>query len=145
MSDEGLVFETSEDVEVLPTFDALGLKEDLLRGVYAYGFERPSAVQQRAILPILKGRDVIAAPTRTRRSKTDVENRCSRRVARARTCVFALGALQSAGSPGRLIESVMRPGGHDVPRAPGLVPVAHPRVGGAESEGLERESSQLFS
>ena len=25
---------------------------------YAYGFERPSAVQQRAILPILKGRDV---------------------------------------------------------------------------------------
>ena len=26
-----------EDVEVLPTFDALGLKEDLLRGVYAYG------------------------------------------------------------------------------------------------------------
>ena len=34
--------------EVLPTFDALGLKEDLLRGVYAYGFERPSAVQQRA-------------------------------------------------------------------------------------------------
>ena len=36
-NDEGLVFETSEDVEVLPTFDALGLKEDLLRGVYAYG------------------------------------------------------------------------------------------------------------
>ena len=27
----------AEDVEVLPTFDALGLKEDLLRGVYAYG------------------------------------------------------------------------------------------------------------
>ena len=24
-------------MEVLPTFDALGLKEDLLRGVYAYG------------------------------------------------------------------------------------------------------------
>ena len=31
----------AQDVEVLPTFDALGLKEDLLRGVYAYGFERP--------------------------------------------------------------------------------------------------------
>jgi len=38
----------------------MGLKEDLLRGIYAYGFERPSAIQQRAILPILKGRDVIA-------------------------------------------------------------------------------------
>ena len=35
IDDSGLVFETSEDVEVLPTFDALGLKEDLLRGVYA--------------------------------------------------------------------------------------------------------------
>lgn len=38
----------------------MGLSEDLLRGVFAYGFERPSAIQQRAILPILKGRDVIA-------------------------------------------------------------------------------------
>jgi ATP-dependent RNA helicase len=38
----------------------MGLKEDLLRGVYAYGYERPSAVQQRAIVPILKGRDVVA-------------------------------------------------------------------------------------
>jgi hypothetical protein len=45
-NEEGLTFETSEDVEVLP-FDALGLK-DLLCGAYAYGFERPSAVQQRA-------------------------------------------------------------------------------------------------
>jgi len=25
-------------------------------GVYAYGFERPSAIQQRAIMPIIKGR-----------------------------------------------------------------------------------------
>ena len=30
-------FETSEDVEVTPTFDAMGLREDLLRGVYSYG------------------------------------------------------------------------------------------------------------
>ncbi|EDQ85188.1 uncharacterized protein MONBRDRAFT_21732 [Monosiga brevicollis MX1] len=47
-------------VDVTPTFDALGLREDLLRGIYAYGFEKPSAVQQRAIKPIVKGRDVIA-------------------------------------------------------------------------------------
>ena len=31
-----------------------------LRGIYAYGFEKPSAIQQRAIKPIIKGRDVIA-------------------------------------------------------------------------------------
>merc|ERR1712147_255458 len=32
----------------------------LLRGIYAYGFEKPSAIQQRAIKPMLMGRDVIA-------------------------------------------------------------------------------------
>ena len=30
-------FETSEDVDITPTFDAMGLREDLLRGIYAYG------------------------------------------------------------------------------------------------------------
>jgi superfamily II DNA/RNA helicase len=46
--------------EVTSTFDAMDLKEDLLRGIYAYGFEKPSAIQQRAIKPMLLGRDVIA-------------------------------------------------------------------------------------
>ncbi|KAF9001735.1 ATP-dependent RNA helicase eIF4A [Cyathus striatus] len=36
------------------------LKAELLRGIYAYGFERPSAIQQRAIVPVVKGHDVIA-------------------------------------------------------------------------------------
>ncbi|XP_025416888.1 eukaryotic initiation factor 4A-III [Sipha flava] len=53
-------FETSEDVEVMSTFDSMHLKEDLIRGIYSYGFERPSAIQQRAIKPMIKGRDVIA-------------------------------------------------------------------------------------
>jgi hypothetical protein len=30
-------FETSEDVDVTPTFDNMGLREELLRGIYAYG------------------------------------------------------------------------------------------------------------
>ena len=30
-------FETSEDLQVLTTFDEMGLKEDLIRGIYAYG------------------------------------------------------------------------------------------------------------
>lgn len=30
-------FETSEDVEVIPTFDNMNLREELLRGIYAYG------------------------------------------------------------------------------------------------------------
>lgn len=30
-------FETSEDVLVIPDFDAMYLNEDLLRGIYSYG------------------------------------------------------------------------------------------------------------
>ncbi|KAI8647326.1 ATP-dependent RNA helicase FAL1 [Parasitella parasitica] len=59
-ADDKLAFETSGSVKVVPTFDSIGLKEDLLRGIYAYNFEKPSAIQQRAIVPIIKGRDVIA-------------------------------------------------------------------------------------
>lgn len=59
LHDDDLKIETNWDQSV-ESFDELGLKEELLRGVYAYGFERPSAIQQRAILPCLKGHDVIA-------------------------------------------------------------------------------------
>ena len=45
--DQQAVFETSDDVRVVSSFDQLGLKEDLLRGIYAYNFEKPSAIQQR--------------------------------------------------------------------------------------------------
>ncbi|VDM48669.1 unnamed protein product [Toxocara canis] len=38
----------------------MNLKENLLRGVYAFGFEKPSAIQQRAIVPCCMKRDVIA-------------------------------------------------------------------------------------
>ena len=38
----------------------MGLRDDLLRGIYNFGFEKPSAIQQRAIVPIIQQRDVIA-------------------------------------------------------------------------------------
>jgi superfamily II DNA/RNA helicase len=53
------IFETNWD-ESVEKFDDLSLKEELLRGVFGYGFERPSPIQQKAILPILQGRDTIA-------------------------------------------------------------------------------------
>lgn len=53
-------FTTSKEVEVAPTFEDMHLKENLLRGIYAYGYESPSAVQSRAIVQICKGRDTIA-------------------------------------------------------------------------------------
>jgi len=45
-------FTTWEDVD--------DLNPQLLRGIYAYNFEKPSHIQQRAILPIMRGHDVIA-------------------------------------------------------------------------------------
>lgn len=41
--------------EIVDNFDDMNLKESLLRGIYAYGFEKPSAIQQRAIIPCIKG------------------------------------------------------------------------------------------
>ena len=57
--DAEMVIETSEKLEIIRSFDELNLREELLRGVYAYGFDKPSAVQKRAILPIIRNRDVI--------------------------------------------------------------------------------------
>ena len=50
----------ADDVdEVIESFDDLPLHENLLRGIYSYGFEKPSAIQQRGIKPLLVGRDTI--------------------------------------------------------------------------------------
>ena len=35
-SDAKIAFDTNEKVQVMTTFDSLNLKEDLLRGIYAY-------------------------------------------------------------------------------------------------------------
>jgi len=88
-ADERMEFTTSKEVTVNPTFESMALKgklsyplpifpvvhmrlsqtdlvltssatESLLRGIYAYGYESPSAVQSRAIVQICKGRDTIA-------------------------------------------------------------------------------------
>lgn len=53
------LIETTYD-QIYETFDSMSLSESLLRGIYAYGFEKPSAIQQRAIVPCCKGIDVIA-------------------------------------------------------------------------------------
>lgn len=46
--------------EVATTFDQMNLKLAITRGISTLGFENPSAIQQRAILPICSGRDVLA-------------------------------------------------------------------------------------
>ncbi|KAH7657531.1 RNA helicase protein [Dioscorea alata] len=58
LSEKGADFFIEYD-EVYDSFDLMGLQENLLRGIYAYGFEKPSAIQQRGIVPFIKGLDVI--------------------------------------------------------------------------------------
>jgi superfamily II DNA/RNA helicase len=40
-------------------FDDFKLRDNLLRGIYSYGFEKPSAVQQQAIEPMVLGKNLI--------------------------------------------------------------------------------------
>jgi len=59
MSGEGVTVTGAEEYPVFESFDDYDLDENLLRGIYSYGFEKPSAIQQRGIKPILDGRDTI--------------------------------------------------------------------------------------
>lgn len=49
-----------ENIKIINNWDDLELNEDLLRGIYAMSFEKPSEIQQKAILPIIQNNDVIA-------------------------------------------------------------------------------------
>ena len=71
------VIETNFD-ESVESFDELNLKSELLRGIYGYGFEKPSIIQQKAISPIINQNDVIAQA----QSGT------------GKTAAFAIGTLQ---------------------------------------------------
>jgi translation initiation factor 4A len=42
------------------SFEDMGLSDNLLRGIYAYGFENPSPIQQKGIVPFIQGKEVIA-------------------------------------------------------------------------------------
>ena len=42
------------------TFDDFNLKEELLRGIYTYGFEKPSAIQKKSIPVMISGKDIVA-------------------------------------------------------------------------------------
>ena len=42
------------------SFDSMGLDMNLLKGIYCYGFEKPSYIQQNAIIPLYRGIDIIA-------------------------------------------------------------------------------------
>merc|ERR1712084_99747 len=59
MGSEGITVTGAEEYPVFESFDDYDLNENLLRGIYSYGFEKPSEIQQRGIKPMLDGRDTI--------------------------------------------------------------------------------------
>lgn len=89
--EEGQRNQWNDDTTPCPTFDAMNLKPDLLKGIYAYGFEKPSAIQQRAIRPIIRGRDVIA------QSQSGT----------GKTAVFSIAALQMLDEQSRETQVVI--------------------------------------
>ncbi len=42
------------------SFDELNIKENILRGIYAYGFEKPSMIQHKAIPILMSKKDIVA-------------------------------------------------------------------------------------
>ncbi|CAI7603499.1 unnamed protein product [Penicillium pancosmium] len=77
--------------EVTDSFDAMDLKPDLLRGIHLCGLKRPSAIQKRAIMPIIKDRDVIA------QAQSDA----------GKTTTFSISALQKIDSNTRACQCLI--------------------------------------
>jgi translation initiation factor 4A len=55
--DEEEIYDSSYEIN---NWDDLDNDPNILRGIYSYGFERPSPIQKKAIMPIIMGKDVIA-------------------------------------------------------------------------------------
>ena len=88
--EDEVIIESNWD-ESVASFDDMELNEELLRGIYAYGFEKPSAIQQRGIIPILRGHDCIAQA----QSGT------------GKTATFAIAILQSINMKEELCQALV--------------------------------------
>jgi superfamily II DNA/RNA helicase len=79
--DSSIQHKTNEEetsYPIITSWDQLDIDPRLLRGIFAYGFENPSPIQQKAIKPVIEGRDVIAQA----QSGT------------GKTATFSIGAIQ---------------------------------------------------
>lgn len=53
-------FKDNNPYPEISSFDDLEIADDLLRGIYSFGYEIPSAIQRKSITPMIKGDDLIA-------------------------------------------------------------------------------------
>jgi len=68
-----------EEISEINDWEDLNAKTELLRGIYASGFEKPSPIQRKAIMPLFLKKDIIAQA----QSGT------------GKTACFSIGALQA--------------------------------------------------
>lgn len=62
LENENTEFNTEANTEFteIDAFEDLPIHQNILKGIFSYGFEKPSPIQRKAITPVLEGRDVIA-------------------------------------------------------------------------------------
>ena len=87
----GLGIEPQYVIKELTNWEDLDAKTPLLRGIYAYGFEKPSPIQKKAIGPIFDKKDVIAQA----QSGT------------GKTACFTIGALQLVDTTKRMHQAII--------------------------------------
>jgi translation initiation factor 4A len=75
-------------MEAVDTFDEMQLRQELLKGIYGYGYERPSHIQQKGILPLIQKKDTIAQA----QSGT------------GKTATFVIGTLQNVDFSKELVQ-----------------------------------------
>lgn len=85
---------------VYNSFDEMDLKIELLRGIYGYGFETPSSIQSRGIIPLVCGRDILGQA----QSGT------------GKTGTFTIGVLQSIDSEVKALQSIVMAPTHELAR-----------------------------
>jgi translation initiation factor 4A len=52
--------ESTTEIKEYTSFDDMGLPDTLIRGIFAHGFEKPSKIQRKGIVPIAQGFDLLA-------------------------------------------------------------------------------------
>jgi translation initiation factor 4A len=86
------------EVVTYEKWDELDLKDDILRGIYATGFENPSQIQKTAIKPMMQKHDIIAqAPSGT-----------------GKTCAFTVGSLERIDLEDKSIQIIILAPTHEL-------------------------------
>ena len=81
---------TEKEYSDIEKWDEMDLLPEVLRGIYAYGYETPSPIQKKAIQPMRDGRDLIAQA----QSGT------------GKTATFAIGALMTVDTTVRNLQII---------------------------------------